>query len=192
MKIVEIMSQSALFLGLQEEHLMLDIATPEEETTLLENKQIRSLFNLTRYAFQELCTNYIPVVEKVSVKTNDKKIEVKDLINFIRVQNVSRNNENVKYKIINRSVVFEEDGEYEIEYLTYPNINSMFEEINFLSNFSEDVVVDGLCAYYSLANGMFDEFKEFHENYIEKAENLKELKSFNMPQRRWEWNKKSV
>ena len=62
----------------------------------------------------------------------------------------------------------------------------MFEEIDFLSNFSEDVIVCGLCAYFSLAHGMFDEFKEFHEQYSEKAENMKELKSFNMPQRRWE------
>ena len=107
-------------------------------------------------------------------------------MNFIRVQNVKKNGETVKYKIINRNIVLEEDGEYEIEYLTYPNINSMFEEIDFLSNFSEDVIVCGLCTYFSLAHGMFDEFKEFHETYTEKAENLKELKSFNLPQRRWE------
>ena len=186
MKIIEIMAQSALLLGLGEDHLLLETATEEKEAELLQNEKIASLFNLSKYALQELCTNYVPVVESVKILSNQAKFEVKNLANFIRVNNVKRDNENVKYKIINRNIVFEEDGEYDVEYLTYPKINSMFEEIDFLSNFSEDVIVCGLCAYFSLAHGMFDEFKEFHEQYSEKAENMKELKSFNMPQRRWE------
>ena len=186
MKIIEIMAQSAMLLGLGEDHMLLETATIEQENELLQNKNVESLFNLSKYALQELCTNYIPVVVSVNLLSKDCKIELKNLTNFIRVNNVTKENEIVKYKIINRNIVFEQDGEYCVEYLTYPNINSMFEEIDFLSNFSEDVVVCGLCAYFSLAHGMFDEFKEFHEQYVEKAENLKELKSFNMPQRRWE------
>lgn len=186
MKVIEVMTQGAILLGLGEEHILLETASMEQENELLNNKNVKSLFHLSKYAFQELCTNYIPIVESLTLNSVDCKIEVKRLLNFIRVQNVKKNGETVKYKIINRNIVFEEDGEYVVEYLTYPNINSMFEEIDFLSNFSEDVIVCGLCAYYSLAHGMFDEFKEFHETYIEKAENLKELKSFNLPQRRWE------
>jgi len=186
MKVIEIMEQSAILLGLGEEHLILESAKPEQETELLSNQKIESLFHLSKYAFQELCTNYIPVLESVKLISENCKIEVKKLNNFIRVQNAKKNGELVKYKIINRNIMFEEDGEYEIEYLTYPEITSMFEEIDFLSNFSEDVIVCGLCAYFSLAHGMFDEFKAFHEEYVEKADNLKELKSFNIPQRRWE------
>jgi superoxide reductase len=114
MKIVEIMSQSALFLGLQEEHFKLDIATPEEETTLLENKQIRSLFNLTRYAFQELCTNYIPVVEKISVKTNDKKIEVKDLLATVSVGSVTHPMQEDHYI---KWIIVETNLGYQVKYL---------------------------------------------------------------------------
>ena len=186
MKVIEIMAQSAMLLGLGEDFLLLEEATIEQETELMQNKNIISLFGLSKYAFQELCTNYIPVVESVKMMSIDNKIEVKKLTNFIRVQNVKKDGELAKYKIVNRNILFDEDAEYEIEYLTYPEINSMFEEIDFLSNFSEDVVVCGLCAYFSLAHGMFEEFKTFNEEYIEKAENLKELKSFNMPQRRWE------
>lgn len=186
MKVIEIMAQSAMLLGLGDEHILLETSAQEKETELLQNANILSLFNLSKYAFQELCTNYIPVVERLNLNSADCKIEVKNLTNFIRVQNVTKNGDSVKYKIINRNIVFEEDGEYTVEYLTYPKINSMFEEIDFLSNFSEDVIVCGLCAYFSLAHGMFDEFKEYHEMYIEKADNLKELKSFNLPQRRWE------
>ena len=186
MKVIEIMAQSAMLLGLGEEFLLLEDAKAEQETELLQNKNVLSLFSLSKYAFQELCTNYIPVVESVKMMSNENKIEVKKLTNFIRVQNVKKDGELAKYKIINRNILFEEDSEYEIEYLTYPEINSMFEEVDFLANFSEDVIVSGLCAYFSLAHGMFDEFKTFNEEYVTKAENLKELKSFNMPQRRWE------
>lgn len=186
MKVIEIMAKSAMLLGLGEEHLLLESATSEMEEELLQKNNIASLFHLVKYAFQELCTNYIPVVECETLSSVNCKIEIKNLINFIRVQNVTQGVESVKYKIVNRNIIFEQDGEYSVEYLTYPNINSMFEEVDFLSNFSEDVIVNGLCAYFSLSHGMFDEFKDFHEMYIEKAENLKELKSFNLPQRRWE------
>ena len=176
MKVIEIMAQSAMLLGLGDEFLMLENASAEQESELKENKNIISLFGLSKYAFQELCTNYIPVVASVKIKSNENKIEIKNLTNFIHIQNVKKDGELAKYKIINRNIIFEEDAEYEIEYLTYPEINSMFEEVDFLSNFSEDVVVCGLCAYFSRAHGMFDEFKAFHEEYVEKAENLKELK----------------
>ena len=92
----------------------------------------------------------------------------------------------VKFKIINRNIIFEYDGEYEVVYETYPTITSLFQEIDFLQEFSPDVFVFGLCSYYSLANGMFSEFEDFHEQYITKAESLRNLKNVQMPIRRWE------
>lgn len=186
MKVIDIISQSAMLLGLNEERMLLLDSSMENEDELLKNGNIENLFSLIKYSLQELCTNYIPVVESVKLVSNENKIAINSLQNFIRIYKITKNDEIVKYKIINRNIIFEEDGEYCIEYLTYPHITSLFEEIDFLSNFSEDVVVCGLCAYFSISHGMFDEFKSFHEVYLEKAENLKDLKSFNMPQRRWE------
>lgn len=186
MKVVDIIEQSALLLGLNDERQLLNESTEEQENELLTNKSISTLFNLIKYSIQELCTNYIPVLESINLTSTDLKIPVSCLTNYIRVQNVTKNNEIVKHKIINRNLVFEEDGNYCVNYQTYPKINSLFEEIDFLSNFSEDVIVYGLCAYYSLSTGLFDEFEKFHEEYLNKAENLKELKSFYIPQRRWE------
>ena len=62
----------------------------------------------------------------------------------------------------------------------------MFEEIDYLQEFSPDVIVFGLCAYYALSHGLFADFEQFHEKYVEKAESLKGLKIFEMPARRWE------
>lgn len=187
MKIVDILIDSALLLGLTDEANALQTATVETENEVISNNEnIASLFNLVKYSIRELCTNYIPVVRDVSVETEDKKFAVGMLENFIRIQNIHKNGEMVKFKIINRNVIFEEDSIYEVRYETYPTIATMFEEIDFLQNFSPDAIILGLCAYYSLAHGLFNEFQEFHEKYISKAETLKNLHNFQLPCRRWQ------
>ena len=108
------------------------------------------------------------------------------LENFIRIQNIYKDGEMVKFKLINRNVTLEEDANYEVRYETYPTITTMFEEIDFLQNFSPDAIVLGLCSYYALAHGRFDEFQEFHEKYTSKAESLKSLRNFQIPSRRWQ------
>lgn len=186
MKIVELIKQSAELLNLTEVRTELENITVENESEVLSNHYILSLFNLSKFSIQELCTNYVPVSMEESVKITNGKYPVSFLENFIRIQNVTKQGEAVAYKVINRNIVVDVDGEYEIKYLTYPSINSIFDEIDFLEKFNPDVIVYGLCAYFSLAHGVFDEFNAFHEIYVEKAENLKELRTFNMPQRRWE------
>ena len=81
---------------------------------------------------------------------------------------------------------FEEDGTYTLVYSSYPAISSFFEDVDFLDECSLDVIVMGLCSYYTLAHGRFDEFEKFHNSYVQKAESLKGLKMFSMPQRRWQ------
>lgn len=193
MKIVNILSDAACLLGLNEEKVLLDNLTIEGEAQILaEHQNVESLFSLIKLSLRELCTNYVPVTITKTVKSTDKKYAVSQLENFIRIQNVYQNEQAVKYKVINRNVVFEEDGEFEVNYATYPEISSMFEDIDFLQNFSPDAIVFGLCAYYCLAHGMFDMFEEFHDKYIERAESLKELKIFELPCRRWEWKAKRL
>ena len=187
MKIVDILLNSATLLGLTEDALVLESMTDEMETQVLsERENIKSLNNLVKFSIRELCTNYVPMIEEVTIKTTNKTYPLSSLENYIRVQNVFENKEMVKFKIINRNLVFEHDGEYVVNYATYPTIVSMFEEIGYLQNLSPDAIVFGLCAYYSLAHGMFDEFQEFHDKYISKAESLKCLRNFDLPCRRWE------
>lgn len=186
MKIIDIIKQSAEIIGLNREVKMLDSATVDNESEVLKNEDINSLFNLIKYAIQEMCTNYVPMITRVGIESKNKRFELSKLTNFIRVQKVLKNNESINFKIINRCLIFEEDGTYEIEYATYPEILSLFDEIDFLSNFSPDIAVFALAAYYTLSRGRFDEFEMYHEQYISKAESIKELKMFTMPQRRWQ------
>ena len=192
MKIIDILKESANILGLTQEFAILQGTTEEtEHVVCAENPNISSLYNLINYSIRELCTNYLPVLVQKQITTENKQYPISNLSNFIRVKNVMKNEEMISFKVINRTLIFEEDGVYDVLYATYPSVESMFDEIDFLQNLSPDTITLGLCSYYSLAHGMFDEFDKLHEKYIEKAESLKELKIFNLPVRRWEWKLKS-
>ena len=186
MKIIDILIQTSEMLCLSEEIELLKSATEENEAEVIQNKEVNALINLFKYSIQELCTNYMPIATCVDFQTVSKKYELSNLPNYIRVQSVSKNGVPVSYKILNRAIVVEEDGVYTVQYSTYPNINSIFEEIDYLTDFNPDVLVFGLTSYYTLSRGRFDEFEIFYEHYKEKAESLKEMKCFSMPQRRWE------
>lgn len=190
MKIVDILIQSAELIGLVSENEILSNATIETENEILQNQNIKSLFNLAKYSIQELCTNYMPVNASENVQTVSKRYEVGKLKNFIRVNNILKDGVVVNYKIINRNLTFAEDGIYTVNYSSYPEILSIFDEIDFLENFSPDVIVLGLSAYYTLSRGLFEDFEIYHEQYVEKANSLKELKMFSMPQRSWQWEQK--
>ena len=186
MKIIDIIKNSAELLGLINEYQILTNTTSESENTALENAEIKKLFNLIKFSIQELCTHYVPVCTSLTIAITNKKYPLSSLNNFIRVNNVFKNGQPIKFKIINRNLEFNEDGEYTVNYMTYTEINSMFDDIDFLSNFSPDVMVFGLCSYYCLSSGMFDDFDSFYDKYISKAESLKNLKIFELPARRWE------
>ena len=186
MKIIEIIKHSAELLGLDNERDLLEAGSSSTEDSLLENKEIKKLFNLIKFSIQELCTHYVPVCTSQEISTTNKRYPLSNLNNYVRLINVSKDGQTVKFKIINRNLEFSEDSTYTVNYMTYPTIDSMYDEIDFLSNFSSDALVFGLCAYYCLTSGMFEDFDSFYDKYITKAESLKDLKIFELPARRWE------
>ena len=185
MQIIEILKHSAEILSLTEENEILQSATVTNEQEILKNAEILKLFNLLKLCLQELCTQYIPVVTSVEITTQNKKYPVSSLTNFIRVQNIHKNDRLIKHKLVNRNLVFNEDGVYTISYLTYPEINSIFEDLDYFKYLGIDVIVNGLCAYYSISKGMFDDFKIFNDAYKDKANSIKNLKIIELPARRW-------
>ena len=65
MKIVDIITDSALLLGLNEEVAILKTVTEDTEPEILrENISICKLFNLVQQTIKEFCTNYVPIVEE--------------------------------------------------------------------------------------------------------------------------------
>ena len=128
MKIIDILIDSASFLGLNEEMKTLLSATYENETQVLsENEKIASLFNLVKFSIRELCSNYFPMVSSTIITTENKTFPISSIENYIRIQNIFKHDHMVKFKTINRNIIFEYDGEYEIVYETYPTITSLFQ-----------------------------------------------------------------
>lgn len=186
MKLIDILTTACNLLGMEVEANLLRATTDENSDETLKNVNINRLFELSKFSIQEFCTNYVPITNQTTINTTNKTYQVKNLTNFIRMLNAYKGGESVKYKLINRNLVFDKDGEYTLFYLTYPNLTSLFDELDFLTNLNPDVIVFGLCAYYCLAVGLFSEYEDFHEKYVDKAESLKTLRSLNLPNRRWE------
>lgn len=186
MKIINIIQSACEFLGLSAELSILEEINEENQAEALESASIKKLFNLTKFSLQELCTSYVPVSKMQEIEVENLNFPLNNLTNFIRVQNVYENENAVAFKIINRCLVLERDGVYTIKYSTYPEITSLFDDVEFLAQLGMDVVVFGLCAYYCLNKGMFEDFERYHNSYIEKAGSLKDLRCFILPQRRWE------
>lgn len=185
MKILDIMKNSAHLLGLTYELSTLETVRPDCEDEVFQDRDLNRMLALTRFAIQELCTNYIPICCEAKFTTNNKEIGLANITNCLKVLRVANKNGEVKFKIINRKIILENDGEYIVKYTTYPEIKSVYDDLEFLSSLSPDIAVLALCSYYSLSVGMFDTFKSFYEQYTEVAESLKQLKMFDLPTRRW-------
>lgn len=186
MQIIDILSDGAQLLGLEEERKILESTTEENQTVALENSNIKELFHLVKFSIQELCSNYVPVLNMQEIVVENLTFELKNLHNFIKLKKITLGEERAEYKVLNRTIHFKENGVYSVYYETYPNITSLFDEVDFLSNLSPDVIVFGLCSYYCLSKGLFEDFNLFHDKYLDRAQSLKDLKTFFLPTRRWE------
>lgn len=185
MKVIDIMCDSARLLGLGEECDILTDPT-KDETEKLQNQTIGQMFELAKLSIRELCTNYAPVLATTKIETTNKIYPINKLTNCIRVEGVTQNENPVNYKIINRNINFEQDGDYVIEFSSYPSISSLDDDLTFLQEYGLDIAVFGLCAYYCLTKGLFEDFEKYYQTYQDKASALKDMKVFVMPQRRWQ------
>lgn len=190
MKIIEIMKTSAEILDLKQELLLLN--TQDEDVNPLENTEVLRLFNLLQFSLQELCSNYVPISTITEIASTNKKINISSIENCLKVVGVYLGEKPVNYKIVNRAILLENDGNYNVKYLTFPTLTSLNDDLDFLDNLTPDVVIMGLCSYYTLSKGMFDEFKIYYEQYVEKANSLKSLKVFSLKSRSWEWIKNNM
>ena len=186
MQVIDILQETAEIMNLIQIKDELKNVTKETESETLNNTEIQSLMNLLKLSVRELCSNYVPAVRCENVNILDGEYKLSELKNYIKIKSIKKEGQIVSYKILNRNIKVIENGNYEVEYYSYPEINSLFDEIEFLKNLNSEVIIFGLCSYYALSKGMFEDFHEMHDMYVQHAESLKELKLFTMPQRSWE------
>lgn len=191
MKVKEVLLEACSLLGLAEEEKTLQNAELEESTKL-GNAEIKKLYNLLQLTLRDLCTNYFSVTTVSTITSNEKIINLSALNNFVRLLEVSFSGKPILFKTINRKINLPFDGTFEVKYATYPTITSLENDLQDYNILNLDIVVFGLCAYYCLSVGRFDEFNRFHNQYQDRAESIKELKSFHLPNRRWEWLKRNL
>lgn len=186
MKIKDIIKNSAVFLGLERVITSIENLTEENEMEILKSEEMSKLFNIIKLSIQDLCSHYLTVRVTEQIEVTNKFYEVKNLANLIRVEKVFKGEESVNFKIVNRSIIFEDNGIYNVQFLAYPEIKSLNDDLDYFENFDMQVLVYSVCAYYSISIGAFEEFDYFHKMFEESVEKLKELKVFTIPARRWE------
>ncbi len=189
MKVQDIIVEACTILSLNQE---IEVLQDEEalEDTKLENAEIKKLYQLLKFSLRELYTNYLEMVIEKEITSENKTISLSELENYIRLLSVKYNNQPVKYKLTNKKINLPFDATYIIAYKGYPEITSLTDSTEDVGIFNLDVVILGLCAYYCLACGRFDEFDTYHSQYVDRAESIKSLKSIYLPNRSWQWQKK--
>lgn len=187
MKIKDILYHCTELLGLDYEgEILANVENEADLNTMPNSKEINRLLNLFKFVIQEICTNYIPVIDTVEINTVNKQYTLSTLNNYIRLRDVQKDGNFVKYKVKNRVLNVEEDGLYTVSYETYPDITNLLDEASFIDVINPDILIYGVCAYYCIAKGLFDDFEWYHDIFVEKAESVRGLKNFYLPQRRWE------
>ena len=186
MQVIDIIKQATELLSLTDENEVLNTLTKENESEL-DSQDVKRMFTIFKLMLNDFCTNYTPLCSTQNIKVEDNNFPIKDIVNFYKIKNIKNGNRIVNYKIVNKNIVIN-NGEYVVNYYSLPNVNSFFDELDFLSSLSPEVLVFGLCAFYCLSVGLFDEFKIYNEKYKSRAEAIKNLKIFEMPQRKWQWS----
>lgn len=188
MTVLDLIKKSAVILNIDEisSGTSLNTVTPENEATILqENFALNRLFELVKVMLNEIATYYLPIVKTVKVSSQDREIALTACPNYSRIVGVKLDDVFVKFNVGDNSIDVEEDGEYEVTYHQTPVITSLFCDIA-LDGVSEDLLIDGLNAYYCLACGLFSEFNNYNHKYSSKLAKLRQLPIFSMPRRSWQ------
>lgn len=184
MTVLDLIKKSAVILNIDD--LANSTVTPENETEVLQhNFTLNRLFELTKIMLNEITTYYAPITKRVIITSVDKKIELSACPNFLKIVGIRRDEVFVKYRIVDENIEVAEDGEFEIIYHQIPVVTSLLNEIQ-LEGVSEDILVDGLNAYYCLACGLYSDFSIYNGKYSQKLTKLRTLPLFSMPCRSWE------
>lgn len=187
MTILELINKTALMLNITQvldDKDIADITSSTEAEILSKNLTLKKLHEFARVMLNEI-GSYLPKIAQMKAKTTDKKISLvgKNVTNIISVKNDFGY---VKYEKVGSNLILDEDGEYTIIYNQQLQTNSVLDIIeNYDGQIGEDILVNGLSAYYCLSMGMFAEFNVYHAHYAERLSRLKSLKVFSMPCRRW-------
>ena len=139
------------------------------------------LVKIISIATRHLCLNStgLEYVKKVKIVAKNKTIKLKDLNDkFFYVISILRKGKVVQYKFsnINRNretIEVPEDGEYDIEYSSYPNFYNLEEEINIELQPYIKAIFLSACALWFLKKEQFTIYKKFHQEFIDEINSIR-------------------
>ncbi|MBQ8431032.1 MAG: hypothetical protein IJX26_03735 [Clostridia bacterium] len=190
MTAIEIIKKSAIILNLEEilsDNSLKNITNENSNDILESNSVLNRMFEILKIMMSDIATDYSPIIKETVFKTDQKKINLTDVENLMKIIQVKKDGVSIKYKIANNCINLGFDGDFVVKYMAYPKLENLNDEVNvFDIKVGEDVFVYGLTALYCLASGLFDEFNIYNQIYSEKLSMIKNLKIIDMPTRRWE------
>ena len=188
MTILDLIKKTAVIFDVQEilNESELDSITNNTQTTVLDNNEhLNRMFELSKIVLSEIYSHVAMEVEVVA-KADGYRIDKRALGNVGRIVSVKNQYGKVNYQIKDNEIIVEDNGDYIVKCIVVPNTMYLFNEIDTLNGvIGDDLLVNGLNAYYCLSAGLFEEYNVYNARYIDVLSSLKNPKVFAMPCRSW-------
>lgn len=188
MTILDLIKKTAVIFNIEKilDDTNIDSITNSTQTTVLDsNSQLNRLYELSKIV---LCEVYSCVNKEVemTVSTTNCQIDKRILGSVGRVVLIKNQYGKVNYQVDGNLIIVDKDGEYTIKCIVVPNTKYLINEIDMLNgSIGEDLLINGLNAYYCLSSGLFEEYNVFNGRYIDGLSRLNNSKLFAMPCRSW-------
>ena len=188
MTILDLIKKTAVIFNVENvlQDPSLDNLTNATQPTILStNSQLNRMFELSKVV---LCEVYSYVNKEIDVVVNATNCQIdRSLLgNVGRVVLVRNKYGKVNYQLKDDKIVLDNDGEYIVKCVVAPRTDYLNNEIDMLNGtITEDLIINGLGAYYCLSTGLFEEYNVYNGRYIDGFSRLKNLKLFAMPCRSW-------
>ena len=161
------------------------ITSITQSTVLDNNEQLNCVFELSKIVLSEVYS-YLAKEMEVTASSVDCVIDKKSLGSVAKIVSIKNNYGKVNYQLKNNEIILEQDGEYVVKYIVAPDFKYLNNEIDMLNgDISEDLLINGLNAYYCLTAGLFEEYNVYNGRYIDGISRLRNPKLFAMPCRSW-------
>lgn len=189
MTVLDLIKKSAIMLNVKEilDEDLASINATNETAILTNNFALNRMFEFVKIMLSEISSCYLPIVKEKKCNSIQCKISLDNFTNMSKIVGVKHNDRFTHFTIEDDNIIVKQDGEYIVVYRQQPNVESVLDEVELFDEvIGEDIMVYGLNSYYCLANGLFEEFNVYNENYSHKLAKLTNCKLFSMPCRRWE------
>lgn len=151
MTLKEVLSAALTYLGMDA-----DVVDGEDA---MQDEDVKLLIKCTGFTLDEMAAEYLPISEKESVTSQERRLVYSQLSNQpLRIKNVSRGGKNVEFTAHPGYAEVEEDGTYEVEYTCLPpHPSALAAEVVTALPVPVKSVALGVASQYCLITGRYEQ-----------------------------------